>query len=225
MDNFSFKEQKPTSLRHRITDDIRNAILNGQLKPGDKLRESAIAKEMGVSRGPIREAMRTLEQEGLLHSSPYKETVVAEFSQEEVIEVLIPIRLTIELFAIRSGLSQMTDADFAHMQTFVDGIREAVEREDPAGIVNNDIAFHEYIIQASRASNVMNIWSSIVNRIRLHFFIQNPMYSDPRQIYEEHDILLQAMRAKDIELACRLMKAHIHDENVALLQPALPDDK
>ncbi|MFC5649974.1 GntR family transcriptional regulator [Paenibacillus solisilvae] len=220
METFSFKEQKPTSLRHRVTDEIRNAILSGQLKPGDRLREIAISKEMGVSRGPIREAIRTLEQEGLLHSSPYKETVVAEFSKEEVIEVLIPIRLTIELFAIRSGLSWMNDADFAQMNRFVEGMKEAVAQKDLARIVDNDISFHEYLIQASRAGNIINIWSSIVNRIRLHFFVQGPMYKDQNQIYEEHAVLLQAMQAKDVELTCRLMKAHIYDENVSILQNA-----
>ncbi|WP_219837050.1 GntR family transcriptional regulator [Paenibacillus sp. R14(2021)] len=220
METFSFKEQKPTSLRHRVTDEIRNAILTGQLKPGDRLREIAISKEMGVSRGPIREAIRTLEQEGLLHSSPYKETVVAEFSKEEVIEVLIPIRLTIELFAIRSGLSRMSDEDFMHMNRFVEGMKEAAAQKDLARIVDYDISFHEYLIQASRASNIINIWSSIVNRIRLHFFVQGPMYHDQNQIYEEHAVLLQAMQAKDVEQTCQLMKAHIYDENVTILQNA-----
>ncbi|WP_274651037.1 GntR family transcriptional regulator [Paenibacillus humicola] len=218
METFSFKEQKPTSLRHRVTEEIRNAILRGQLKPGDRLREITISKEMGVSRGPIREAIRTLEQEGLLLSSPYKETVVAEFSKEEVIEVLIPIRLTIELFAIRSGLSRMNEENFAAMSRFVEAMKAAAEQKDLVRLVDSDISFHEYLIQTSHAVNVMNIWSSIVNRIRLHFFVQGPMYSDPKQIYEEHEVLLEAMKAKDVERTCRLMKAHIYDENVTILQ-------
>lgn len=219
MKPFSFKEQKPVSLRHRITNDIRDAILNGQLKPGDRLREITISKEMGVSRGPIREAIRTLEQEGLLLSSPYKETVVAEFSKAEVIEVLIPIRLSIELFAIRSGLSLMNGDDFQRLSEFVEGMKEGILKKDLTRIVEYDIAFHEYIIQASNASNLMNIWSSIVNRIRLHFFMQGTMYADQKQIYEEHVVLLQAMRDKDVEQVCHLMKKHIYDENVCILQP------
>ena len=63
MDNFQFAEQKTTSLRHKITDDIRKAIFKGYLKPGSRLREVEISKQMGVSRGPIREAMRMIVQE------------------------------------------------------------------------------------------------------------------------------------------------------------------
>jgi DNA-binding GntR family transcriptional regulator len=80
---FRFEEQKATSLRHKITDDIRRAILQRKLNPGDRLREAEISKQMGVSRGPVREAIRMLEQEGLLVSLPYKGSTVTEISCEE----------------------------------------------------------------------------------------------------------------------------------------------
>ena len=92
MSDFRFETEKATSLRHKISNNIRKAIFHGKLKPGDRLIEIDLANQMGVSRGPIREAMRMLEQEGVINSQPYKDTMVAEISLEEVLEVLTPIR-------------------------------------------------------------------------------------------------------------------------------------
>ncbi len=209
MAEFRFDEQKATSLRHKITDNIRNAIFQGKLKPGDRLREADISEQMGVSRGPIREAIRMLEQEGLLYSQPYKETMVVNIMDEEVFQVLIPIRLTIEQFAIRKALVHMNEAHFQHLRSIIAEMKEGARQQNLFKIVDCDLAFHEYLVNLSQVSNLMGIWTSIFNRIRLHFIVQGQMYEDLNVLCEEHEKLLQTIVDGDPEKISEDLVTHI----------------
>src|SRR4051812_5764530 len=93
----------PASLRSRASEALRTAIVEGRLQPGDRLREVELASQLGVSRAPVREALRQLEYKGLVASSPYRATEVLGVSQEEIEEVLVPIRLIIETFAFKKA--------------------------------------------------------------------------------------------------------------------------
>lgn len=217
MTSFRFKEQKAGSLRHRIAEDIRQAIIEGKLKPGDRLLEVEMSKQMGVSRGPIREALRVLEQEGLIHSEPYKETVVADFPTEEVVHVLIPIRKTLEVYALRKSLPQFTDEDFAYLEQCIEDMRKCGENHDIDGLVNSDFDFHEYTLKKSKLNTLMNIWSSISTRTRLHFYMQDHQFEDTTRVWEQHRHLLDAYRTKDIELACKELSKHICESNLHTL--------
>jgi DNA-binding GntR family transcriptional regulator len=223
MTPFRFSEKRGVSLRHQISDDIRQAIFEGKLKPGDRIREMDISKQMGVSRGPIREAMRVLELEGLLFSQPYKETVVAEFTKEEAIEVLIPIRLVIELFAIRKGVPLMSDQDLDHLSEIVNGMQLAADREDLLKLVDLDLSFHEYLVRMSKYDHVIGIWSSISSRIRLHFLFQGKMYEDLQEVWKEHIILLETLKQKNIAKLEQEMTQHISVSN--LLQLSRDEEK
>lgn len=211
MDHFRFEEQKVTSLRHKITDDIRKAIFNGQLKPGVRLREIEMSKQMGVSRGPIREALRMLEQEGLIVSQPYKETTVAEITREEVTEVLIPIRFTLEQFAIRKALPSMTDAHFARLKEILAEMSDAAQKRDIYKLASCDLAFHEYLVSLSDMINIISTWKSIYNRIRLHFLAQALTYENLNDVYVEHEDLLNVMMEGDMEIISEALNAHIHN--------------
>lgn len=218
MTNFKFDEQKTTSLRHKITEDIRKAILQGKLKPGDRLREVEISKQMGVSRGPVREAMRMLEQEGLLYSHPYKETMVAEISGEEVLEVLIPIRLTIEQFALRKGLPHIQQGDIERLSGFVEEMKEGARQKNLARIVECDLAFHEHLVGIAKMNNLMTIWTSIYNQMRLHFIMQGQSYEDYNELWKDHKKLLQVVKEGDMEQIAQELKQHIYDTNVPFLK-------
>lgn len=217
MSEFRFEEQKSTSLRHKITEDIRRAILQGKLRPGDRLREVEISKQMGVSRGPVREAMRMLEQEGLLNSHPYKETMVAEISGEEVLEVLIPIRLTIEQFALRKGLPEIQPQDLERLSELVEEMKEGARQQNLAKIVECDLAFHEHLVGIAKMNNLMTIWTSIYNQIRLHFMLQGQSYEDYNDLWKDHQRLLQTIKKGDPEQIANELKQHIYDTNVPFL--------
>src|SRR4051812_36785971 len=111
----SLPELAPASLRRRATEVLRAAIVDGAMEPGDRLKEVEISEQLGVSRSTVREALRQLEHEGLVVQSPYRATEVLGVSQQEITEVLVPIRLTIESSAFRQAMTRLEPADLKQL--------------------------------------------------------------------------------------------------------------
>jgi len=210
MTNFHFKSQENLSLRQRVMSDIRNAIIQGHLKPGDKLRELDISKQMAISRGPIREALRDLEAMGLVVSSPYRETTVADVSKGEVVDLLIPIRLQLEIYALKQKQLKWDAGMFQALQDIVDSMKEAAANEDLASLVEADIRFHENVVSSEDSPYTQQIWSGIVNRLRLHFIKNTKLFVDLTRVPAEHEELLQALKQnKPFEQVKELWTQHI----------------
>jgi DNA-binding GntR family transcriptional regulator len=202
------------SLKHRIAEEIRKAIFEGRLLPGDKITESQLAEEMGVSRAPIREAIQLLELEGILDSTPYKETKVSRISKEEVVELLLPIRMQIESYALKKSLPLWGEADFKAFEEILDEMRKGVQYQDLMVLVDTDLRFHELIIKNASSEGTTKIWGSIVNRIRLHFILQGKSYEDLQEIVNEHQILLDSFRSGDLNISIAALQEHILDKNL-----------
>src|SRR2546423_3767236 len=116
--------------REQVVEALREAIVAGKLEDGERLIEDRIARELKTSRGPVREALRQLEHEGFVVSYPYRGAVVLGVSDEEVHEVLIPVRLTLAKFSIPNAVERMHDADFAQLATEVWIMGEAPRTSD-----------------------------------------------------------------------------------------------
>src|SRR5215831_17501055 len=144
--------------RQRVLDSLREAILIGRYADGDRLIEDRIARELETSRGPVREALRQLEHEGLVVSYPYRGAVVQGVSDEEVREVLIPIRLTLERFSFTKAVERMEEADYAELAKEVWLMREAAAEGDLLRIVEADIRFHEYVLACSGQPHTTQVW-------------------------------------------------------------------
>jgi len=216
MDTFQFKSQENLSLRQRVMNDIRSAIISGHLKPGDKLKELDISKQMSVSRGPIREALRDLEALGLVVSSPYRETTVADVRKEEVVELLIPIRLKLELFALKHGSAKRDEAFYDRLEQIVERMKEFAANEELPALVEEDIQFHELVLSLDDSSYTLQIWSGIVNRLRLHFIKNTSRFEDLRKVADDHAALLSALRGGSEEEINALWTQHIQDEDCLL---------
>src|SRR6202012_1787343 len=121
----------------------------GEYADGERLIEDKIAQRLQTSRGPVREALRQLEHEGLVVSYPYRGAVVLGVSDEEVEHVLIPIRLTLERYCFLKALERMTDADFAELAKEVWLMGEAARSNDLLMSVEADIHFHEFVLEHS----------------------------------------------------------------------------
>src|SRR5690606_1805270 len=121
--DFQFSRKNQVSLRERVLADLRMAILTGKLKPNDRLVESNIAEQMGISRGTLREALRQLEQEGLVISESYRYTRVANVDEEAIREVLFPARRIIEVFLVKKAVGKMKEADIEKLETIIEEMR------------------------------------------------------------------------------------------------------
>src|SRR5919198_1448847 len=118
--------------REHVVGALREAIIAGRLEDGERLIEDKIARELKTSRGPVREALRQLEHEGFVVSYPYRGAVVLGVSDDEIQQVLIPVRITLEKFSIPKAVERMDDADFAELGKQVWLMGEAARTDDLA---------------------------------------------------------------------------------------------
>lgn len=199
----------PTSLRHRVLTTLRDAIIGGRFRPGDRLVEEELCQQLGVSRGPVREALRQLEQEGLVVSFPYRATEVIDVSLEEVREVLLPIRLTLERFAFRHALPRLGAEDFAALEGLVATMEAAAAAGSLEPIVEADVEFHDLVLRRSEQPHCLQIWRTISPRVRAFFFRSGPRHASLAEIADEHRELLAAMRTGDVERTLAVLEPHI----------------
>lgn len=194
--------------RQVVIDTLREAIVVGRYADGERLIEDRIAHELKTSRGPVREALRQLEHEGLVVSYPYRGAVVMGVSDEEVHSVLIPIRLTLERFSFTKARERMGDTEFAELAKEVWLMSEAAREGDLLRIVEADIRFHEYVLSCSGQPHTTQVWRSIAPRIRAYFF-RYGRNSDLGRISREHDQLLAALRSGNEKTLMRALERHI----------------
>lgn len=157
------------SRRSRVAEALRAAITNGRYLPGYRLIEVEVelASQLGTSRAPVREALRQLEVEGLVVSYPYRGTEVAAVSQEEIEEVLVPIRMTLERFAFTQALPKVDAGLIAELEQLIADMR--ADAGDADALAAHDVRFHELVIQRSGQTNCLQVWRTIEPRVRAYF--------------------------------------------------------
>jgi len=202
------RKRRPSRARERVIDALREEIMLGKLVDGERLIEDTIARRLDTSRGPVREALRQLEHEGLVVSYPYRGATVLGVSDEEVQHVLIPIRLTLERFCFLKALERMTEQDFAELAKEVWLMGEAGRADDLMAAVEADIRFHEFVLSHSGQQHSAQLWGAIAPRIRAYFF-RFGRVSDLERIAREHNELLAAMQTRKPAVLTRALEQHI----------------
>jgi len=194
--------------RERVIEALREAITLGELADGERLIEDRIARQLNTSRGPVREALRQLEHEGLVVSYPYRGAVVLGVSDDEVQHVLIPIRLTLERFSFLKAIERMDESDFAELAKEVWQMSEAARTNDLLRSVEADIRFHQFVLSRSGQPHTAQLWGTIAPRIRAYFFRYGAS-SDLERIAREHAELLAAVQTRKPAVVSRALERHI----------------
>lgn len=197
------------SRRHAVAETLRQAVISGALQPGQRLTESALAEQLGTSRAPVREALRQLEQEGLVVSHPYRGTEVLGVSQDEIDNVLVPVRITLEQFAFEKAMPRLTDEDHAHLDSLISAMDDAARDRDLQALADVDVRFHEFIVQRSEQPHCLQIWNSIQPRVRAYFHRDAGLYRDASAVAQQHRLLVHALRSADSALLRDAVAAHI----------------
>ena len=198
------------SLREQIVEYLRNEVLCGRLAEGDHLNESELAKRFGVSRTPVREALQQLTHEGLLDGKRNLGVKVAQRPLDSIRELVVPIRRSVETFALRSYFATITEEDFARWSAILEKMRTACLADDFHSIAEQDIAFHRAIVRRAGQKDLDALWSAIVARIRHHFAeTQQSGYSQPISIFDEHVRILDVFREGDVDAAVEALAQNI----------------
>lgn len=193
----------------QIAHQLRGDILSGRLPEGSRLTEALLTKRFGVGRGLIREALQRLSMQGLLVTRPNCGAVVAPEAPREIRGLILPIRRTIEVYALRLIFDELNQSDFQAWGEIIERMREACEREDHQLIAELDIEFHHSLVKRAGQPDLLLIWETLVGRIRSHFLRNQRRCPNPLDIYTEHLDILNSFRSGDIRVAVGLLKDKI----------------
>ncbi|NLY91489.1 MAG: GntR family transcriptional regulator [Firmicutes bacterium] len=204
-------------LRELVFEALREAIIKGQLAPGERLMEIQLAEELGVSRTPVREAIRKLELEGLVLMVPRKGAYVASFSMKDVVEVF-EIRGALEGLAAALAAERITDEELEELERQLVKSSELINQADLKGMVEVDTGFHQILYQASRNERLAQIINNL--REQIQRFRQTSLSFPGRMklALEEHREIVDAISARDSDLARKLAQEHIENAENSMMQ-------
>jgi DNA-binding GntR family transcriptional regulator len=198
-----------TVLSDQIKEYIIEAILKGELKPGDRVVESSLARQLGVSQAPVREAIRDLVMMGFLDTIAYKGTSVRSFSPEDLWEIYT-VRAALESLAARLAAARLTKADVETLEEILAEMVEAGRNEDLEGMTRLNNRFHETILHIAGNRVLIQLWENL--RFGFWTIVTAKMSSfDLEHLAIRHEELLDALKSRDPEKASHAMQHHIED--------------
>ena len=212
MAEFKLKKENVRSLKDIAYNAIKEAILSSNYTAGEKLVEAELAEQLGISRGPVREALSQLEHDGLVLSQPYKGTVVAELSDDEYEAVYIPLRRLIEGYACKKANEMFTDDDYKYLLSCTAKMEIACDDKDIEQVSKLDEDFHKYIILKCTSKMLTSLWESLSVHFYARIFFQNRIKrNEPtfEEIPQEHYDLIDAIKSSNSGLIEQTLKAHI----------------
>lgn len=210
LDNF-----KP--LRDVVFETLREAILKGVIKSGERLMENQLADEMGVSRTPVREAIRKLELEGFVVIMPRKGAYVSEMSYKDVHEVY-EIRAALESLACGLAAERVTKSETEEMERYLVEERDYLDNEDILLTVNTDIGLHALIYKSARNEKIMHLISKLKDQVYRLRSTSIMLPGRKKASLIEHQDIVEAISLRDVELAQRLGQEHVEHAEQAMLE-------
>ncbi len=203
-----FSRQNRPTMAQIALENIREAIEKGWLKPGDRVVESRLSKELGMSRFPIREALCYLEKEGLVETIPFKGVRVAQITPQDI-EDLMTVRCALEELAVKRAIHRMTPEKVEHLQKIMDQMEDAVDGGNKEDILNADLYFHQSICEFAENSRLLNAWLPLASQIRVCLGMEYMLYQTSEEFVNTHVPLMAALKAKDEKAAVKIVKDHI----------------
>jgi DNA-binding GntR family transcriptional regulator len=212
------EKRNATPARERTYEFLKERLLSGQFKPGERLTEEHLATELGVSRTPVREALHKLEREGLVKPLETRGFCVPSDSIEEM-EELFEIRSILEGYALRCVCISITDENLAYLQSFIDKAAEAFNQKEIDKIFHINTKFHDtlhsLVSHKPRLHNLMADMRKYVLRYR-----KNTLYhlAGTERAIEGHRKIMLALKLKDPDLCERIMREHIRESKEDAVQ-------
>lgn len=214
-DNYYVDQIMP--LREEVFYTLREAILKGQLKPGERLMEITLGNQLGVSRTPIREAIKKLEREGLVVIEPRKGARVAEIARQELNDVL-ELRLGLEELAIKKACERITHEELKQLETAAKEFADLVSGDNLMELAEADVHFHDVIYRATHNRRLVQLLNNLreqMYRFRMEYLKDE---TARKLLNEEHKEILKAVRERDIERAHKFICQHIDNQYAVIIR-------
>ncbi|MCR5271560.1 MAG: GntR family transcriptional regulator [Lachnospiraceae bacterium] len=215
MEDLKLNENAFLPLRDVVFNTLREAILRGDLKPGERLMELALASKLGVSRTPIREAIRMLEQEGLAVTIPRRGAQVAGMTEKDMEDVL-QIREALDILAAQIACEKMTDEELVDLRKAAERFKECTKADDVRKLAEADVEFHDVIYNATDNPKLINLLSNLreqLYRYRVEYLKDESKY---KELIDEHEKIVQGFETKNMEILSGSMKEHVEGQASAM---------
>ena len=204
-------------LREVVCESLREAIRKGVLKPGERIMEIKLAEELGVSRTPVREAIRKLELEGLVVMIPRKGAEVAKITVRDLKDAL-EVRMAIDSLSVKLACERLDENDKTEIKQACVAFREAVKSKNVQAIVEGDERFHNTIYRASKNQKLITIAMNLREQVYRYRFEYVKDFSYHENLIREHDQITEAILKGDVETAQKIMKEHIYNQEQIVIR-------
>lgn len=199
------------TLPGQVTERLRDGILAGVYTQGEQLNEVELARRFGVSRGPLREAMQRLIQDGLLENRPHRGVFVPQLTDEDLADIFIA-REAIETAALRLVMAAGESVSVSRRLTIeVDRLVDALRRDDWNGVVDHELRFHTQLVDSANSRRLSRMYSALIAETRLCLRLPVSGFAGREYFVEEHVALVERLAAEDATGAQRAIRKHLHE--------------
>lgn len=209
--DFEVKMNEYLPLRDVVFNTLRQAILRGELKPGERLMEIQLANKLGVSRTPIREAIRKLELEGLVLMIPRRGAEVAQITEKSLRDVL-EVRRALEELAVQLACDRITEEELQELRKAADHFQKVLENEDITKVAEADVAFHDIIYLSTdnqKLITLLNNFREQMYRYRVEYLKRKECHP---KLLAEHQAIIDAIAQKQPQRATQITCQHIDNQ-------------
>lgn len=211
------KDEEYLPLRDVVFNTLRQEILTGRMKPGERLMEIHLANKLGVSRTPIREAIRKLELEGLVIMIPRRGAEVAQISWKNLKDVM-EVRLALDVLTIELACERMTQEEQSQLTLACDNFKAATKTMDTRKIAEADVAFHDIIVASTRNERLIQLVNNLSEQMYRYRFEYLKDGSQHEMLVEEHKQMCRCIAQKDKQLASKVVRNHIKNQEDAIIR-------
>ena len=216
---------EPRTLKENVTDILRQMIINGELAPDTELNQVGIANQLGVSRGPVREALGQLEQEGLVHSIPYKGVFVTSLTRRHV-EELYSIRIVLETLAVERAIDRITEEDLATLNQIVEEMSIEAKDQNLQRLVELDLEFHEQLVRVADHELLYKLWKQVEIGVLRCLHTRHQIYTFLDEVVGSHPTIVMALADRNKEWSVEILREHVREseEHILAAWPSLEDE-
>ncbi|MBS7338712.1 MAG: GntR family transcriptional regulator [Lachnospiraceae bacterium] len=204
-------------LRDVVFNTLRRAILTGQLKPGERLMEVHLANKLGVSRTPIREAIRKLELEGLVIMIPRRGAEVARITEKSLKDVL-EVRRALDALSVELACDRITEEDMKRLLQACQDFEKAAKGKDASVIAKADVALHDIIVEATGNQRLAQLVNNLSEQMYRYRFVYIKEESKHDMLVAEHREIYESIASRDKERAARAAKLHIDNQEKSIIR-------
>lgn len=204
-------------LRDVVFNTLRQAILTGELKPGERLMEIHLANRLGVSRTPIREAIHKLELEGLVTMIPRRGAEVAQITEKSMSDVL-EVRRALDVLCAELACDRITPRELSELKLACDNFEAVVQTKDLKKITLADVALHDIIVRATGNQRLIQLVNNLSEQMYRYRFEYIKDISRHESLVEEHRIIYQSLLNKDRNTAAEAAGTHIDNQAKAIIR-------